>query len=196
MKVKIKIGAFASGNNPELTKFLKANEGKFVKVETEHLFNNQYNTAKFRLFDSHISEIKDDARIGKGVCKFCGYAATYPNPCNVYTKSKPSKFSGKSMGYCKEHGTKWFSENNTYFLKYPKGFNEFKELPEQMIGSYRFSSSHGFYWLQNSRKSYKFRYDKAHKNSFIVFDSMGAKNYYSLDIPEITLIKLVNILNK
>ena len=196
MKIRIKKGAYSSGNSSELTKFLNLNAGKLVDVETDHLFSNQYNTAKFRIFDNQISEVVNDARVGKGVCKFCGCSATYPKPCNAYTKSKPSKFAGKSMGYCKQYGTEWFTPENTYFLKYPKGFNEHEDLPEQMIGTYKFRSTNGFYWLHNARKVYKFRYDKKEKNPFVVFDGMNIKNQRSLSIPLPALKKLLSILNK
>jgi len=51
-----------------LREFLKENVGKFIEIDTTHLFNNQYNTANgYRIYDTMIDAIKNDARIkGKG----------------------------------------------------------------------------------------------------------------------------------
>lgn len=47
--------------------------GEWVEINTKHLFNNQYNTTDGkRIFDGQILKIEDDARVGKGVCRYCG----------------------------------------------------------------------------------------------------------------------------
>jgi hypothetical protein len=51
-----------------LREFLKENVGKFIEIDTSHLFNNQYNTTNgYRIYDTMIDAIKNDARVkGKG----------------------------------------------------------------------------------------------------------------------------------
>lgn len=66
MKVKIaNYNYFSAGvydSQKELQEFLYKNRGKWLDVDTEHLFDNQYNVEGFRIYDTHISEIKDDLR--------------------------------------------------------------------------------------------------------------------------------------
>jgi len=61
---------YASSNYGKsgLREFLKENVGKFIEIDTSHLFNNQYNTTNgYRIYDTMIDAIKNDARIkGKG----------------------------------------------------------------------------------------------------------------------------------
>lgn len=189
MKVKIKIGAYASGNNPELTKFLNENAGKFVKVETDYLFNDQYNTAKFRLFDSQISEVQNDERINKGKCKYCGkmHAKNEQDTPQICTEHKE----------CKDYKIEWFTPDNTYFLKYPKGYTDTPILPEQMIGSYHLENTkYGYYVLRNNRKTFRFTYNPNEKKRFIIFDTIGTKQTRYLDIPEQAMSKLIKVLNE
>ena len=44
------------------------NKGKFVEIDTEHVFDNQYNTiGGFRIFDTYIDKIVDDVRTDKTI---------------------------------------------------------------------------------------------------------------------------------
>lgn len=54
-------------------------QGKTLEVETEFLFNNQFNTAPnevsekgMRIMEVLVSKVIDDARIGKQRCSYCG----------------------------------------------------------------------------------------------------------------------------
>ena len=60
--------ASSSYGKSGLQQFLKENVGKFIEIDTSHLFNNQYNTKNgYRIYDTMIDAIKNDARIkGKG----------------------------------------------------------------------------------------------------------------------------------
>lgn len=62
MQVKIIKSAYVHTRNNDFRDFLKKNEGKFVKVDTKYLFDNQYNVKGFRVTDDMISEIKGDKR--------------------------------------------------------------------------------------------------------------------------------------
>lgn len=65
MQVKVSDNANCFGNSKAeqaLHTFLVANRGKWLEVETEHLFDNQYNVEGFRLYDTHITEIEGDLR--------------------------------------------------------------------------------------------------------------------------------------
>lgn len=57
--------------------------GKWVEIDTTCLFDNQYNTTEeygnLRIFDGDIVRIVDDARIGKGTCRYCGKLVTKGN---------------------------------------------------------------------------------------------------------------------
>lgn len=188
MKIRIAIGSYCS-QNKELDKYLKANAGKFVKVETDYLFNDQYNTAKFRLFDSHISEVKDDARVNMGKCAYCG---------KMHTKD-PKRPRQKCYEHkeCKQYEIKWFTPDNTLFLRYPKGCIQNKPVQPQMIGSYHLENTlSGYYWLHNARKSIKFSYNEQETRRFIIHDSIGSKQSRFLDIPMTALSKLINVLDK
>lgn len=46
-----------------LRKWLQDNVGKFIQIDTSHLFNNQYNTMNsYRIYDTMIDAIKGDVR--------------------------------------------------------------------------------------------------------------------------------------
>ena len=62
MQVKIIKSAYVHSTNSKLKDFLKKNEGKFLKVDTQYLFDNQYNVQGFRITDDMIQEIKGDKR--------------------------------------------------------------------------------------------------------------------------------------
>lgn len=66
MKALIKTTANEYGHRvKQLSDYLVANRGKYVEIDTEHLFENQYNTVDgFRIYDTHIEHIIDDARVG------------------------------------------------------------------------------------------------------------------------------------
>lgn len=62
MRIKIKKNAYVYAEKSNLRDFLKANEGKWLEVETSYLFNNQYNTKNFRIFDTMVEEIQNEVR--------------------------------------------------------------------------------------------------------------------------------------
>ena len=68
MKIKLnKIAYVFASNDTETREWFKANAEKWIEVETEHMFENQYNAAKYRIYDTQISEIKDDVRTDEKV---------------------------------------------------------------------------------------------------------------------------------
>lgn len=46
---------------------LKKSQGKWVDIETEHIFDNQYNTLFGRIYDTMIDKIEGDVRISNDV---------------------------------------------------------------------------------------------------------------------------------
>jgi len=53
----------AGDTTPSLREYLKANAGNWLEVETDFMFENQYNTVSgYRIYDTMISAIKNDAR--------------------------------------------------------------------------------------------------------------------------------------
>ena len=70
---------------------LKAIEGKWVEVETEHLFSDQFNIAPIegvselgaRITIEDVTEIKDDVRQGVVKCRWCfGYDKDSDGACD------------------------------------------------------------------------------------------------------------------
>ena len=60
---------------------LKNNAGKWIEVETEYLFDDQYNTTIGRIFDRDIQAVENDARKGLAKCSYCGEVFKYFKSC-------------------------------------------------------------------------------------------------------------------
>lgn len=73
-------GYICDKNRDERNKILKAHAGEWIDVDTEHLFNNQYNVTienvGFRVMDSQITAVCDDIRPTSCNCKYCGKTFT------------------------------------------------------------------------------------------------------------------------
>ena len=187
-KIKTNASVFVNnyGNNTELRNFLKANEGKFVEIETNYLFNNQYNTEKFRLYDSQICEIVNDARINKGKCKYCGTMidkAKGDTCCNKYENNEDKAKN------CKEYGIEWFTLENTFFLKYPRGLKAIESKEKNVgnneikIGTYSLEAypSLDYLRLSNCRKTINFKFEG---ENYFVNNGIGWSQTRRLDVPE------------
>lgn len=82
MLAKLKTGKFYdrsriySKENENRINVLNKYAGAWVEIETEHLFNDQYNITLdgvgIRIFDADITEIQNDARAGACKCGYCG----------------------------------------------------------------------------------------------------------------------------
>ena len=81
-------------HRPEWADMLKKVEGKWLEVETEYLFKDQFNTAPIpgvselgmRIMIEDVEEIEDDIREGLSRCNFCGKHALNPSldgPCSL-----------------------------------------------------------------------------------------------------------------
>ena len=57
----------AKKHSDNFRNFLDENKGKFVDIETKFIFDNQYNCKGFRLYDTMISEIKNDVRTDENI---------------------------------------------------------------------------------------------------------------------------------
>lgn len=68
---------------------LEAVQGKWIEVETKHLFSDQFNTVPIpgvselgmRIMMESVEEIEDDVRIGMKKCYYCG-EQTRDDKCN------------------------------------------------------------------------------------------------------------------
>ena len=151
----------------------KLKSGEIVEIETDCLFNDQYNTKEKRIFDKDILEIFDDARVNKGKCGYCGKALTIGETCTKHED-------------CTKYPIDWFTPKNTYFLKYPKGYQAEtkcnKELPLK-IGSYKLiKADNGQLELYNSRKNFIFSYNS--EGRFFVLKTWSTyKTVFHLDVP-------------
>jgi len=154
MQIQIKKNAYVyAGASTEMREFLRTHEGKWLQVETDHLFTNQYNTKKWRIMDSMVAAVRRDARIGMGKCKYCGTMVKTGKTCTKHAD-------------CATYGIEWFTEKNTYFLRYPNGYDHKAveilsiSVPNIKIGTYYLESfpSLGYYRLYNCRQTINFRY--------------------------------------
>jgi len=83
-------GDYGQLHRPEFAKMLEAIEGKWIEVETAHLFRDQFNTVPIpgvseqgmRIMIEDVAEIQDDARIGVVKCAWCyGYEDPISGVC-------------------------------------------------------------------------------------------------------------------
>lgn len=189
MQVKIKKNAYIWAGN--LRDVVKKLEGKWLEVETDFLFNNQYNikTPAIRVYDSMIDAVKNDSREGMGKCKYCGTMIKAGNVCTKYTTEKPSKIGNNQPTTCAEYGIDWFTPSNTYFLKYPQGV---KCYPDEFLSIHPFNIKIGSYYLEcypsldyfrlyNSRQTINFKYDG---KMFFVHNGIGFKAVSALNVPD------------
>jgi hypothetical protein len=74
VRVKISKSPSAEHMNSErkYVNWIASVAGKWLDVETKHLFQDQYNTSGGRVFDDQIDAIEDDARAGRVSCHWCG----------------------------------------------------------------------------------------------------------------------------
>lgn len=157
MQIKIRTNNTCGSwsRSKEVEAFFKENAGKWVNVETDCLFTNQYNTARIRVMDRDVEAVRDDARIGKGKCKYCGRLVNAGEECTHHTD-------------CAKYGIEWFTTENTFFIKYPNGIPEVKNIEikdEPKFGSFRLEHLGGVnnvYRLQNARQKFVFKYADGH----------------------------------
>lgn len=199
MFVRIKHNAYVNADMSanKMRSWLKANEGNLIEIETDYLFDNQYNTVSFvdadgqlncgyRLYDTMISEVINDARKGMGKCNYCGKMLHAGETCTKYVKE------------CLEHGIKWFTPENTFFLKYPQGVKMIKKEilsihePCIKIGTYYFEAfpSLDYYRIYNGKQTINFKY----ADGFFYVKSIGWNRTKHLPIPSKIEPKLIKIL--
>ena len=153
---------------------LKQYADTWLELDVTQLHQNSYITKadRINLTDKHIAKMEDDARIGKGRCKFCGKVVergheeehfnaveqkkcttdyhnadcfysrlgyigepvvtktTDPDDPDITIETTVKKIKRK-CGYdaegkcvydaCRKLGIEWFTESNTFFIKYPNG---------------------------------------------------------------------------
>lgn len=179
MEIRIKKNAYIfaghQGKSYEFIEWLQNNEGTWIKVETEHLFTNQYNTDEFRIYDSMIDAVNNDARIGKGKCAYCGTIVNTGNVCSKHPE-------------CINYGIKWFTTKNTYFLAYPTSDKqperELLSISENAIkiGTYYLENypSLDYYRIYNCRKTINFKYVN---DEFWINNGIGYNKTKFLDVP-------------
>lgn len=80
MKIKIKPN-IANKYSTDYAEKIRQLESKWVDVETEHLFPDQFNTTSpikgvsaigLRIYAIDVDEIQNDERIGRSRCIYCG----------------------------------------------------------------------------------------------------------------------------
>jgi len=181
MHCVIKVNAYVFADTGKMKDFLKVNEGKVLKIDESYYFDNQYNVEGFRVFDTMVSEMLNDTRAGKGLCKYCGKLHT--EKVDVCT----------NRAECANYGIKWFTPDNTFFLKYPKGLPIPKEMKDVKFGTYELSTypSLDYFRIRNNRKTINFKFDGTH---FFV-QSIGWNQSKKLDMPSKDLSKLITFLN-
>ena len=190
MRIKIKKNAYVFAgnyNSKGLREWLQENEGKWFEVETDYLFHDQYNIENWRIYDSMLDAVENDARIGKGKCKYCGTMVNLGETCQKYTAENIS-IIGNSISTCGEYGIDWFTPENTYFMKYPKGLpvkgKEVLSIHEgnKKIGSYYVEKfpSLDYYRIYNCRQTINFKFDG---EFYYIHTGIGYKQVKALPIP-------------
>lgn len=195
MFIRIRELAYVYAESNSFRQWCKDNVGMWVEVDTEYLFNNQYNTCStvgadgslhggWRLLDAHIDAVRNDARVGKGKCKYCGKMVNTGEGCSKHVE-------------CITYGIEWFTEKNTYFLKYPTPPEiQIKKQEPIKVGSYTLewmSDGFGLFRLANCRKTIHFRYING---EYWVFDGIGYTKRKYLDIPASLTTKIKEAINK
>lgn len=195
MFIKLRDNIVVTGGSSE-TYRQRVNEhkGQWVEVDTEHLFTNQYNTCAsvlssgemhigVRLFDTDIEAVRNDARIGKGKCKYCGTMVTTGQECNKHNE-------------CSSYGIEWFTEKNTFFLRYPTIPDiEINNVGQVKVGTYtlEYQDYDKCFRLANMRKTIRFKYING---EYIIHDGIGFIRRRFLDIPPSLTVKIKQALNK
>lgn len=82
MHILIKKDIQPAGVGPVATKYyedLKALEGTWQLVEPDHLFNDQFNIAKLRVYARHVEAVKGELREGLYCCNFTAQQSYNPD---------------------------------------------------------------------------------------------------------------------
>ena len=224
--------------------------GEWVEIDTTCLFNNQYNAAGKRIFDQDIKRIVDDVRDGLGKCRYCGaivkrgeehkhFEEKENKSCKncfwyqnrlIETKKERSfyekvcaykeKYGGCTNTECRRMGIEWFTPENTFFLKYPNGFESIPDVDKlairgfvmndrclnaeyhKKIGSYTLTAILEYengkaigisaYRIWNCRRDYTFRFEN--NELFTNKYSFGWRKVKTLeDIPDSVMEIIKNI---
>ena len=97
IRIRDDAGGRASGLlSPDWKRMMQAIQGQWIEVETDHLFEDQFNTVPIpgvsesglRVMESDVAEIRNDARAGKSKCGWCG-AVTSGAACGSCGKPAP-----------------------------------------------------------------------------------------------------------
>lgn len=138
-------GGLNAATGKKVHNFLIENRGKWLSVDTDHLFNNQYNVDGFRIHDTDIQAVINDPRKDLAICKYCGEMIHETEPhlkeveCSIY-----------GLNYLKE----------SFFINHPNGNDAIKEinlyLDHKKTGVYCFSSVNGQYYRISRRKNIEF----------------------------------------
>jgi hypothetical protein len=188
MQIKIKKNAHLFTKSSKMKRWLIANEGQWIEVETVVLFTNQYLTAEYRIWDPMVEAVRDDARINKGECRCCGTIVNRGEICSKYKA-------------CPDYGIEWFTPENTFFLKYPNGI---KQPAREILSTHPDAIKVGTYYVENlpaidcyriynRRQTIDFKYDK---EFFYILYETCYKQVKHLLIPEKTEKALKIELNK
>ena len=170
--------AYIYASENKLRQYLIENTNKYVEIDTNYLFDDQYNTVDgFRIYDTMISAIKNDARIGikqfenSAECCFLKWNGIKPYP-RPLPKDIPTNIA--------------------------KVNPQFKN--EYMIGTYSLRVLNQHYALTNSRQSIKFLF---HNGDYFLTTGIGYRMRINLSggypvsypIPTDVKNKLFKIMN-
>jgi hypothetical protein len=181
MEIKIKKNAYVFcgtyGNKSEFRKWLQENEGNWIKVETEHLFSNQYNAEKYRIYDSMVEAVKNDERLNFSKCGYCGTMVKKGEVCTKHAD-------------CTNYEMEIWTPENCYFLKYPNGIKQMEievlSIHEncKKFGTYYLENfpSLDYYRLYNCKQTINFKFDSENK-LFQVQNGIGFKQVKLLPVP-------------
>ena len=84
-----------SYTSPQFRNLMRIYQGTWLDVDTDHLFRDQFNvktrqTGWVRIPAQYVSQVRNDARIGKKICLNCGKSSVYKDSLGRVHNSCPN----------------------------------------------------------------------------------------------------------
>jgi hypothetical protein len=174
--------------------YLKENAGKWIEIDTSHLFDNQYNSVDgIRIYDTMIDAVQNDARVGMAKCAYCGKIEQY-TPENEENHAQCLIKMSEHVKKNYTHILTPFTPENTFFMQFPE-LPKITPIEEIRIGkAYMTLCSYAdlnYYRVSNGRKCIDFIYDYD-TDTFYVSNGIGYKRTKTLDVCDAYMRQIKN----
>lgn len=132
MKIKI-VDTIVGITNSTIKEAYEEIAGTWVDVETEHLFNNQYNVTTpsglgLRVMQKYVEEVENDVRHGKMKCSYCYHVSLVSDQCEKCGETDYLKpFDSKMSLHVVEVNSNWVIFYTTQYGQVsPYGYGKFQ----------------------------------------------------------------------